>query len=243
MLKCYNHFNMIKISIVFSCTNEAENPFIIESLRTIQNLGDLFETIIVTNNQNLNPYLETKLGPAFWQIILLDNNSRAARLNEGAKKAKGQLILFHHPRSYLKVEGYRTLLEQSGWGAFTHCFERRHLLLDFTSWYSNNVRGKIKEIYYLDHCLFVEKELFEKAGPIPNVEIFEDTLLCEKLNKWAPPTLLPHFAITSSIRFSKNGIIKQIVLNQILKIAFLLGANDELMNKIYEKGLNLNSHH
>lgn len=234
---------MIKVSIVFSCTNEAENPFIIQSLRTIKNLGDHFETIIVTNNQNLNSFLEKKIGTSFWKVIPLEKNSRAARLNEGVKNAKGQIVLFHHPRSYLKREGYLTLLDQSGWGAFTHCFERRHILLDFTSWYSNNVRGKIKEIFYLDHCIFVDKKLLAKAGPIADVEIFEDTLLCEMLNKLAAPTLLPHCSTTSSIRFSKNGLIRQIVLNQILKIAFLLGANDKLMNKIYEKGLNLNSHH
>ena len=53
--------------------------------------------------------------------------------------------------------------------------------------------------------------------------------------------LLPFISTTSAIRFTKNGLWTQALMNQILKLGFHIGVPHDTMNKIYERGLNLNS--
>jgi hypothetical protein len=98
----------------------------------------------------------------------------------------------------------------------------------------------MKSIYYLDHCIFVRRDLLIDIG-IPEVEIFEDTILCLNLKKYAKPKLLNKNSITSSIRFDKNGYYFQSFLNQLMKIGFYLNIPLSKLNYFYEKSLELNA--
>ena len=178
------------------------------------------------------------------ELICIDKSeaeTRAERLNLGFERAKGSMILFHHPRSLVDPKGIEYLVDHSDkviWGAFTHQFDQRHFLLKFTSWYSNKIRGQCRSIFYLDHCIFFHRSL--RKSPLPPVEIFEDTVLSTQLRNQQAPLLLPFKSTTSALRFTKNGIWRQAILNQIMKIGFYINASPQKMNKIYERGLNLN---
>lgn len=172
--------------------------------------------------------------------------SRAERLNIGYHRAQGEIILFHHPRSFVDPNGIRILVEISQrpnrelqWGGFTHKFDMHHGLLKFTSWYSNRVRARLRGILYLDHCIFFDRRLWQ--GDLPNVDIFEDTLLSYIFRKVTMPTVLPFASTTSSIRFQRNGFYFQAALNQLLKLAFYARVPHRQLSRIYEGNLELNS--
>ncbi len=185
------------------------------------------------------------------EIIFISKNTaatRAERLNVGFHKAQADTILFHHPRSWLADTAFDELFEIKNininnnllfWGGFTHQFDLSHFLLKFTSWYSNYVRGP-RGVLYLDHCLFFHRSLWKSE--IAPVAIFEDTLLSQNLMKASglKPIILNSTSTTSAVRFTKNGIWRQAVMNQILKVGFFLNIPHEKMNSIYEKGLGLN---
>ncbi len=183
------------------------------------------------------------------EIICVDRkeaHSRAERLNIGFHRAKGEVILFNHPRSFVDPDGIQFLINKSldpnrnqFWGGFTHQFDVSHPFLKFTSWYSNKIRVMTRGILYLDHCIFFDRRLWKKN--LPNVDIFEDTLLCYEFRKSIRPLLLKYSSTTSSIRFQKNGLLKQAILNQALKVGFHLNVSHGLMNRLYERGLGLNS--
>ncbi len=177
------------------------------------------------------------------KVLRVETNSRAKRLNLGIKEARGEMILLHHPRSVLPREAFEYLVDhpELNWGAFTHKFNQDHPLLNFTSWYSNYIRGNRSGIFYLDHCLFAKKKLLEEVGLVPEVDIFEDTELSLRLKQKFEPVLLPFICETSSVRFQKNGVWFQAGMNQLMKVMFFMGVDKSLMNKIYEKGLELNS--
>ncbi len=208
------------LSVVIPTANEADNIFLQKSLTSIKQFNDV-------------------------ELICVDRSeatTRAERLNIGFSKCSGSMILFYHPRSYLESQGIQYLLDHQHeifWGAFSHCFDVSHPLLRFTSWYSNQIRGKLNQIFYLDHCLFFHRSLWKEN--LPPIEIFEDTVLSQNLKRQGPATLLPYKSTTSAIRFTKNGVWTQACMNQILKICFYLGVPHHTINKIYERGLNLNS--
>lgn len=76
---------------------------------------------------------------------------------------------------------------------------------------------------------------------IPDVEIFEDTELSKILKTYSHPIRLTDAAQTSAIRFQKNGLYRQAIMNQVLKLGYSLKVPAKTMNRLYEKGLGLNS--
>ncbi|MCR4297021.1 MAG: glycosyl transferase, family 2 [Elusimicrobia bacterium] len=175
------------------------------------------------------------------RFVRVDGPSRGARLQAGIDAASHRTILLHHPRSLVPAEGLRWLAARAGragWGGFTHAFDWDHPLLRFTSWYSNRVRAP-RGIVYLDHCVYFDRALLTR--PIPPVDIFEDTELSLILRESGPPALAPFIATTSAVRFRANGPWRQAMLNQVMKVAYLLGASHRGMNARYERGLGLNS--
>ncbi|MCC5815356.1 MAG: hypothetical protein JJT78_11405 [Leptospira sp.] len=188
------------------------------------------------------------ISPKNYEIIIVEKQeapTRAEKLNIGFHRSKGELILFHHPRSMLSREGFQHLIEMSEsfskmfpWGGFTHCFNMDHPILRFTSWYSNQIRAKWRGILYLDHCIFFDRNLWLQDHP--KMEIFEDTELSIRFRVFSKPLILSQYSVTSSIRFKKNGILYQSIINQILKLGYYFNCNPKFMNRVYEKGLNLN---
>ncbi len=179
------------------------------------------------------------------EIIYVDKSeakSRAERLNRGFERSTGSMLLFYHPRSFVSTPGIeylKSISEQKIWGGFTHQFDMDHWLLQFASWYSNRVRPKTSGVLYLDHCIFFHRSLFKK--PIPAIDIFEDTLLSQQLSQSSKPVILDFVSNTSAIRFQNQGVYRQALYNQVLKLGHHMGLPYEKMNRFYEAGLGLNS--
>ncbi len=233
---------MKKISVILPTFNELKTDVIQSSLPQLC-LNPELEIIIIDKNSNdgTKEFCESH----DLKFISTGSNSRAARINQGIAAATTDFLILNHPRSILSNEAIKELLplsKQKIWGGFTHHFDYDHPLLNFTSWYSNTIRFDRSGIIYLDHCIFLHKDLV--AGdktPVPEVDIFEDTKFSLKLLKKSKPLRLQGQSKTSSVRFKKNGVWTQAIMNQALKAGYKLKVPPRLMNKIYEKGLSLNS--
>ena len=229
------------LSIIIPTFNEIKNGYIQKNFPLLKNTNDV--EVICVDSKSCDGTVEL-INQYGFKLIQIDSTSRAARLNAGILESTGDMILLHHPRSLLSVYAIHELkLEQDElyWGAFTHKFDMNHKLLKFTSWYSNHVRGDKRKIFYLDHCIFARAEIFEEIGPIPEVDIFEDTELCKMLNTVCDPIRLDPFSTTSAVRFFKNGIWTQAIKNQILKWKYYFKVDNKRLNKEYEKKVALNA--
>jgi hypothetical protein len=211
-----------------------------ENVQTLNELSPILtcEVIIVNHGIKCSAERHSK-----YKVLEDASNSRAQRINHGVEVATADIVVLLHPRSYLEPKAFEYLSNETEdhWGGFTHGFNTNGLFYKFTSWYSNEVRGRIRNIIYLDHCIFVRRDLFNQVGGIPDIDIFEDTALSERLNSITQGKILPFLSVTSAVRFQKNGILRQGILNQVLKLAYMLKLDHKTMNKIYEYGLNLNS--
>ncbi len=175
------------------------------------------------------------------RIILAPQSNRAQRLNLGLTATSGAQVLLHHPRSLISTAGLEAFaaLTPDHWGGFRHSFDADHPVLSFTSFYSNHIRFR-RGIVYLDHCIFAPREWLVNVGGVPDLDIFEDTALSARLRANAFPTLLPFTLKTSAVRFTKNGIYTQSIMNQVLKLGYYTRWSRSSMNKRYEKDLELN---
>jgi hypothetical protein len=229
------------LSIVVPTLNESKTGYLTKILSAYQGLANI-EVICVDGGSTDNTV--SLIQQSYAKLIITDIGSRAGRINVGIKQAKFDMVLLHHPRSLVDVEGIKALAKHSpeiSWGAFTHQFDIQQPLLNFTSWYSNQIRGDRRGVYYLDHCLFSQKQLLLDVGLLPEIDIFEDTEICLKLNEKAKPIRLPYISQTSAIRFQTNGIYSQSLKNQYMKWRYYFNGSDKTLNAHYEKGIELNT--
>lgn len=233
----------VKYSIVIPTYNEMALGFLIKNLRELSGRPGIEVICIDGGSLDRTTDLLQKYGVI--SKILIGSN-RAQRINAGLLLAKGEWIVVLHPRSLFTFSCLSQLQEMDSrkalWGAWTHSFDVSHPLLKFTSWYSNFIRGDQRSIYYFDHCWYLSRNIFEKLNlpVVSEVDIFEDTEFCLKLRKINKGLRLSQPVVTSAIRFAKSGFWRQGLLNQILKIKYLMGLNQTRLNQVYEADLQLN---
>ncbi|TNF27725.1 MAG: glycosyltransferase [Deltaproteobacteria bacterium] len=229
------------VSVIISTHNEMKLDFLRKSLENLHVIPGVELIIVDRKSDDGTSELASRYAD---KMISTTQNSRAKRLNMGIEIASGEIIFLHHPRSIIDTNALRWLIKNKAdvtWGGLTHQFDEDHFALRFTSWYSNMVRGRIREILYLDHCIFFRKNLLPEHDAVPEVDVFEDTLLSEKLKAKGRMEVLPYVSKTSAIRFTHRGVFTQALVNQLMKIGFYLNLSDKWMNRLYEGTLKLNS--
>lgn len=206
-----------------------------EIIAVLSQSDDSTEKVLV---EYANRFMEVRIVRSLAQ-------NRAQRLNDGIAHSIGEIILLHHPASLLPERVALQKIEQAialgnCWGAFQHGFDDDHWLLRFTSLYSDNVRVKLKGVVYLDHCPFVKCQALQMIGNVPDLDIFEDTVLSDRLCQIAKPVLLDGKVITSARRFHQRGIYRHALLNQLLKICYHFKIDPQWLNRLYEQKASIN---
>ena len=233
------------ISVVLPCLNEIRHgylPQIIENLIAQAGPKELI-AVISTSADGTD-----KLLAQIPQIRVIESavTNRAQRLNVGIAASHGEVILLHHPATLLPPQQALTLIEQTFqdpqvmWSGFRHQFDLDHWLLRYTSWYSTAVRPQLGRILYLDHCLAVRRSLLTEIGGVPDMDIFEDTALSQRLGQYSAPVILPESVVTSARRYRSRGVYRQALLNQTLKLMYHLNIDPQWMNRLYEQKVQIN---
>ena len=243
----------MRLSIILPCLNEIRHGYL---NRILTNLDDqlipnnwekeIIAVVSASDDQTELVLDEFALRSPHTKVVRSLAKNRALRLNDGIAISRGDIILLHHPATLLPEIVGLQLIEQAletgkRWGAFGHSFDLEHPLLRFTSWYSDNVRVKHKGIVYLDHCPFIERQVLNQIGNVPDLDIFEDTVLSDRLVKFSKPALAKGKVVTSARRFRQRGIYRHALLNQILKLCYLVNIDPKHLNRLYEKSSSINT--
>ena len=220
------------------------NHYLEKVLEWIKNQDVKSELIIIDNGSTDGT---VQLCQQYWKVFSLSGSNRAERLNKWFEYINWDIVLFHHPVSILPQNTFSKIEQVLEWNWvwwwYSHSFDIKDIVLNFTSWYSNNIRWKLSWILYLDHMIFAKVEKVKKIWGFPHLDIFEDTVFSQRMRKISKPIILKDKIITSARRFQKRGIWKQAFLNQYLKIMFHLWIGDKKMNKVYEKNEWFNIHY
>jgi rSAM/selenodomain-associated transferase 2 len=160
--------------------------------------------------------------------LLAAPKGRASQMNEGAKQARGEWLLFLHADTLLPAGAIQRLNEMETdrsvqAGGFMHQFSGDDWRLRCIS-FLDNFRCTRSRIIYGDQALFVRRSLFERLGGFPNQPILEDVTFCERLIKVTEPLLLFPPVITDARKFLKMGVWRSFlrVLLIILHVEYRL---------------------
>lgn len=230
------------ISIVIALYNDFKHGYMQEYIPLYKSISKEIPLEIIVVDGASQDETQQFLKDHNINFLIRENSTRLSRIQLGLENTSGTKIIIHHPRSILSKDAFEALLNTNAiWGGFTHQFDYSNPLLKFTSYYSNYIRAKLKNIFYLDHCIFLDNELKNILLNLEDREIFEDTEISKALRVMAKGHLLEAISKTSSVRFIQNGILNQCLINQKMKLLYYLNRNHKQMNKVYEKGLNLNN--
>ena len=156
--------------------------------------------------------------------LLKAKKGRGNQMNIGARRARGDILLFLHVDSLIDVGSLRkieTELEDATivGGGFTQMFNDADKFLTLVSLFGN-LRTRLDSIFYGDYGFFLKKEIFEQIGGYDDLPFLEDVEFCRKAKKFGKLKQIDCKIYTSSRRYICKGRIK-------LSIVFILAV---LMN-------------
>jgi rSAM/selenodomain-associated transferase 2 len=158
--------------------------------------------------------------------LLCKQSGRAAQMNEAARLARSDALLFLHMDT---TPGPRTCrmaldcLKKSEAGAFALAIDGKktaYRLIEKVA----AVRNRLTRIPYGDQAIFMQKRIFDEAGGYADLPIMEDIELMRRLKKAGYRIqLLKEPVITSARRWEKEGVLKTTLRNWLLAGLFLAG--------------------
>jgi len=189
------------------------------------------EIIVVDGGSTDNTQLICNKYP---QIKFLHSaKGRATQMNNAAKIARGDTLLFLHADTLLPENALTTIknkIRQShiAAGGFKHSFGENDWRLRFIS-YLDNRRCFKTRIIYGDQAMFIRSDLFRRLQGFPDVAIMEDIYFCEKLIDHTTPVILNAEVKTDPRKFIKMGIWRSLYRVIVIQVRNEIGlpvAND-----------------
>lgn len=204
----------------------------ISSIITLQGLEFVREIILVDSSDDARTrqLISTFDHPKLKCILLDQKTSPAQGRNIGAAQATGDLLLFIDSDVYVDKNWLNEVINAYASGCKVGCgsvsvpdFQEKNnlalaqLYLQFNE--SLNT-GKTRPTTMVPACnMFVDKNLFDKAGGFPNIRASEDVLLCLKLGEmtqvWFVPSAMCYHIFRESFQSYFNN---QIVLGKYIII-------------------------
>jgi rSAM/selenodomain-associated transferase 2 len=223
---------MSKITVIIPVLNEADN--IAKNVLYLAKNKDI-EIIIVDGDSKDNSIeVAKKLG---FKVIKSPQAGRAFQMNQGARAAQGEILLFLHADTVLPA-GYqqliRTTLSRPNTiaGAFKLAIDSPKLSLRFIETMTN-WRSRLLSLPYGDQGIFLYASTFRDVGGFANLPIMEDFELIQRLKKRGKIAIVNEFITTSDRRWQKLGVMKTTIINQLIIIGYYLGVSPHHLSHLY----------
>jgi len=224
----------MKFSIIIPTLNEEET--IQSCLLALLPLRNECEIIIADCDSIDNTQI---LAAPLADIVITSAKGRAKQMNNGAKYATGDVLIFLHADTCLPENALQLIQQEISsarqWGRFDIQLSGNPYMLKVIA-QMMNWRSRLTGIATGDQVIFVTRLAFEKAGQYPEINLMEDIALCKALKKIGPPIRLKDKVISSGRRWEHNGIYKTILLMWSIRLRYFFGADPQTLAFLYTSG-------
>lgn len=196
------------ISVIIPTLNE-ERALPATLARVFAQAGEC--EIIVVDGGSTDRTREIATGNGRIQLLTAPKG-RAAQMNAGASRARGEWLLFLHADTLLPdgaLAAIMALPDDIQAGGFRHRFSGDDWRLRLISW-MHNWRCRWTRVFYGDQALFVRRSLFKRLGGFPEDYPLEDVAFGERLRAAIRPRLLNLYVVTDARKFTQMGAWKSL---------------------------------
>jgi len=226
----------VRVSIVLpTLDEEAALPGILETIRE-QHRPPRFELILCDGGSTDRTVAvfqdwtcDATVPCADARVVRCARRGRAAQMNDGARSARGSVLLFLHadtglpPGALAAIDAAFRDRRLVG-GGFRHRFDEPRFLLRLISAWST-ARARLVRVHYGDQAMFVRRDVFERIGGFPDLPLFEDLRLAQALRREGRVRTLPLRVVTSARRLLHGGLLRTGLQFAWLRMRFALGAD------------------
>lgn len=221
----------VMISVLVPVLDEAAG---IESM--LQNLlglhGD-FEILVIDGGsaddtvERARPYAS----------VLVGERGRAAQMNQGARNAKGDVLLFLHADTTLPHNSLHQIeraLDDPAvvGGRFKLSLDSPRLVYRIVE-KAINLRDRLFGGFTGDQAIFVRARAFLELGGYQPIPLMEDLDLGARMSRRGKVVRLPLAATTSARRWEKDGLFRTIFLMWCLRYSYFFGLPPTLLTRFY----------
>lgn len=222
------------ISIVIPTLNEADK--IRRLLQQLNQEKESFE-VIVADGGSRDGTLEA--AGCLAHVHACKKRGRGAQMNEGASRARGQILWFLHADSLVEPGCLTEILkcmetDAVGGGFSLGFYDADCHFMRFVA-HSSNTRARRLGLIFGDQGLFVRREVFSRMGGFPEIPIMEDWAFSRSLHREGAVAILSARLWTSARRFHKNGRLKTLMHMHEIKIKYILGVPPEKLAAAYKE--------
>lgn len=160
-------------------------------------------------------------------------------MNEGARIASGDTLLFLHADTILPSNAFKLIQnsfqdEDIKAGAFDLSFSNNSLVFKIIAFIAS-LRSRLTRLPYGDQAIFIKKDLFEAVGKYEDITLMEDVNLMQKLKKTKLKIIiLSEKVVTSSRKWENKGIVYTTLRNWILISLYFLKIDPNKLEKYYK---------
>ena len=228
----------IRLSIIVPTINEADClPLLLADLNLY---AYEFELIVVDGGSKDLTQLIAKLGCA--KIITLRERNRGKQLNNGAKIATGEWLLFLHADCRLKSNWGLKVNEvikdplQKRYAWFFDFKVKDHGIIWLILQLAILLRSNLLKRPYGDQGLLISKDLYTKIGGYKEIALMEDLDIVLRLNKINSIKPLGISIETSTRKYKNKNVLSVAIKNAILRAKWRKGENvKKLAEKYYSR--------
>jgi rSAM/selenodomain-associated transferase 2 len=170
-------------------------------------------------------------------VVLEAPRGRGTQLAAGARRARGEVLLFLHADTRLPpgaIRAVRAALADGRreWGRFDLSIAGRSRLLPVIASLVN-WRSRWSGIATGDQAVFVRRTAYEAVGGFPAIPLMEDVALARSLRRRSRPACLALRVETSGRRWESRGVLRTIALMWWLRFLFWAGRDAAALSRRY----------
>ncbi|MDE1890049.1 MAG: TIGR04283 family arsenosugar biosynthesis glycosyltransferase [Planctomycetota bacterium] len=220
----------MKISVIIPTLNEESH--IEKTLLSVIKQGGDYEFYVVDGGSNDNT---VAIAQKYTRVINSEHG-RAIQMNTGASLCTGDVLLFLHGDTILPDNAFREIRKRMKadnvvGGSFYIAFDVNNLILRCVSFIT---RFNFRLFHFGDQGIFVKRNVFETLHGYKEIPIMEDYEFYKRLKGQGKVILLRMPVISSARRFIKKGVIRQLLINKSVVLAYWAGVNIQTIKRFYD---------